>query len=245
MPDQQVLSNALGSQSARSLLQSADKACQSSRDAASNSELRVSVRADSARAALACARLVAAVVNLTATADQAGPARQLMVPWLAEYEQRAKVAESESEFLGLKWGIGLGVSRSWGSSVDDAEIASGVVRARSNLQDQPRVVLEYHKYLWCNKKGTVGTRGCGPFIAAAATDKKVLSGVGLGFMYGVKTRSEDSEGFSVGFGAILDGSVKSLAEGFVLNAAPSHGETELRYETRGRWATLLFVSRSF
>jgi hypothetical protein len=168
-----------------------------------------------------------------------------MGAWLAEYEQRAKIAESESEFLGLKWGIGLGLSRSWGSSVDDAEITSGVVRAKSNLQDQPRVVLEYHKYLWCNDGGKVGTRGCGPFVAAAATDKKVLSGVGLGFMYGVKARSEDSEGFSVGLGAILDGSVKSLGDGVVLNAAPPNGETAVRYETRGRWATLLFVSRSF
>jgi hypothetical protein len=168
-----------------------------------------------------------------------------MSAWVAEYEQRAKIAESESEFLGLKWGIGLGLSRAWASTVDEAEVSGGIVRATSERSELPRVVLEYHKYLWCNKGGRVGTRGCGPFVAAAATDKKFLSGVGLGLMYGVKARAEESEGFSVGLGAILDGSVKSLGEGVVVNAAPPSGESAVRYETRGRWATLLFVSRSF
>ena len=154
-------------------------------------------------------------------------------------------ADSEVDFLGLSWGLGFGFSFSSDDAIDDADIVDGVVRVKSNKKQQPRAILEFHKFLWCNEKMTIGTRGCGPFVAVAATQDDVLSGVGVGFMYGLKAKPSDSDGFSIGIGAILDGDVKDLADGFKKNQAPPGGETSVRYETESRWSALVFVTRTF
>lgn len=77
----------------------------------------------------------------------------------------------------------------------------------------------------------VGTRGCGPFVALAATDNKVPSGVGIGFLYGWKTAATDPEGFSIGLGAVLDADVKDMAAEFVLKEPPPANETAVRFTT--------------
>ena len=156
-----------------------------------------------------------------------------------------KQAESEEKFLGLNWGLGFGFSYGNDDAIDDAEIVNGIVRARSEKRQQPRVVIEFHKFLWCNKKGAIGTRGCGPFDAVAASQSKVLSGVGMGIIYGWKAKPTESDGFSVGIGAILDGGVKDLGDGFRVNEPPPAGETQVRYSEKARWAALVFVTRTF
>jgi hypothetical protein len=105
--------------------------------------------------------------------------------------------------------------------------------------------MEFHKYFWCNDNRKIGTKGCGPFVAVAATSDDLLSGVGMGLMYGRKTSAQDSDGFSVGLGVLLDDSVKDLADGFSRNEAAPEGETAVRFETKARWSTLLFVTRTF
>ncbi|MBK8245842.1 MAG: hypothetical protein IPK85_00280 [Gemmatimonadetes bacterium] len=108
-----------------------------------------------------------------------------------------RIAEAENAFLGLKWGLGLGFSRGWDANVNEAELVNGTVRAKSDLRDQPRAVFEFHKYLWHNAARPV-TRGVGPFVAAAASNEKVLSGVGLGVMVGARSAGEKESGFSLG-----------------------------------------------
>lgn len=164
-----------------------------------------------------------------------------------EFSQLSQEDKDKSEqitFLDLKWGLGLGVSLSEDDVVDDAEIVAGIVRAKSSQKEQPRLLLEYHKFFWCNDGGTNGNQGCGPFVAVAATDKKVLSGVGFGVMYGRRLAGQ-SEGFSVGVGGMLDANVKGLADGFEENQPPPAGETVPRYKTESRWSGVLFVSRTF
>lgn len=146
--------------------------------------------------------------------------------------------------MGLNFGIGLGFSIGDSDAVDDAEIVNGIVRVKSSNKEQPRVVFEFHKYMWC-KDAMPGKRGCGPFVAIAATQDKVLSGVGMGVMYGWRESTEDPEAFSVGAGIILDTKVTNLADGFAANQAPPAGETTVRFEEKSRWSFILFVTRTF
>jgi hypothetical protein len=206
---------------------------------------KVSDRAARAREALECVQSVSSYAVALAPSERAFQLRELFKPLHQTYEANLKQAESEEKFLGLTWGVGLGYSFGRDRSVDEAEIVGGVVRIKSEQKQQPRLLMEFHKYFWCNSNDTDGTRGCGPFVAAAATSDKVLSGVGLGFMYGMKSKATDSEGFSVGLGAVLDAKVKDLAEGFKPNEAAPAGETTVRYTTKSRWSILLFVTRTF
>lgn len=154
-------------------------------------------------------------------------------------------AQSEVDFMGLSWGLGFGFSFGADDAVDGAVIVDGKVRVTSEKKQQPRALLEFHKFFWANDHGRSGSHGLGPFIAVAATQDKALSGVGMGLMYGVKPKATESEGFSIGAGAILDGKVKDLADGFRRNEPPPPGETEVRFEEKARWAALLFVTRTF
>jgi hypothetical protein len=106
-------------------------------------------------------------------------------------------------------------------------------------------VLEFHRYFWCNDDRKQLDRGCGPFVAVAASDEDVLAGIGIGFMYGRKSSPDDTEGFSVGIGVILDGNVKDLADGFKENAPPPGTETAVRFEEKSRWSALIIVTRTF
>ena len=228
-----------------SALSKADTDCDSLlRDSQLKSN-KVSARAARAREALECVQRVSAFTLALAPSDKAFQVRELFKPLQEKYEANLAKAESEENFLGLTWGVGLGYSFGRDRSIDDAESVGGVVRVKSELKQQPRALMEFHKYFWCNSGGTDGTRGCGPFVAVAATSEKVLSGVGLGFMYGMKSREADSEGFSIGLGVVLDAKVKDLADGFKPNEAPPTGETAVRYTTKSRWSTLLFVTRTF
>lgn len=165
---------------------------------------------------------------------------------LAEAEAEERNVKSQVDFMGLSWGLGFGYSfATSGKRIDAASIVNGVVRAESSNKDQPRAILEFHKYFWCNKGRTIGTRGCGPFVGVAATQDDVLSGVAMGLMYGMKIRESDPDGFSIGVGAILDDDVKDLGSGFKNGEAPPAGETAVRFRSKARWSGLVFVTRTF
>jgi hypothetical protein len=58
-------------------------------------------------------------------------------------------------------------------------------------------------------------------LAVAATAEHMLSGVGMGFMYGWRAPKKsvgNPPGISVGFGFALDNGVKRLADGFTEGA---------------------------
>lgn len=219
--------------------------CGAEFDASRNEERKVSERATLAREALQCARMIAAASVALAPSEQTPQVRTFLDAWLSTYERNLQVKESENEFLGLRWGLGIGASTSLDTNVSDAVIVNDTVRQLSDTRDQPRALFEYHKLFWCNKGGTVGTRGCGPFVAVSATENKVLSGVAFGLLYGWKTAPTEPEGFSVGLGAVLDSKVKDLGDGFRLNEPAPPGETAVRFGTRSRWSILLFVTRGF
>jgi hypothetical protein len=199
----------------------------------------VSFCLESAKAAAASSALSKNNLNVKFAAEEA------IKPAMNKVKNEEGENQSEIDFMGISWGIGFGYSFSDDEAIDDAEIVDGIVRVKSNKKEQPRVLLEFHKYLWCNKGAKFGVRGCGPFVAVAATQDELLSGVGMGFMYGFKANPSDSEGFSIGIGAILDADVKDLADGFKENSAAPSGETAIRYKSESRWSALIFVTRTF
>jgi hypothetical protein len=220
--------------------------CDQSLADAKSRQKTVFERASSASDALQCLNKGRGLlVALAPDAETRAKVKELLQPFTDEAAQVKQQADSEANFMGLNWGIGFGYSFGSDEMIDDAEIVNGIVRVKSQKKEQPRVVLEFHKYFWCNDSYKSGASGCGPFVAVAATQDKVLSGVGMGFMYGLKAKTNDADGFSVGAGVILDGKVKDLADGFKKNEAPPSGETQVRLEEKARWSYLMFVTRTF
>jgi hypothetical protein len=158
--------------------------------------------------------------------------------------------EGERDFLGAKWGVGVGYSHAFRDVVDEAAIVDGLVRVKKDLTGQPRVVLEFHNYVWCrdgNRKGDVPIQtGCGLFAAVATRDDKVVSAVGAGFMYGWKVGTgSDAKGFSVGAGVIVDGSGKKLGKGYVDGEAPPAGATTVFLVDKAVVSWMVFFTRTF
>lgn len=203
-----------------------------------------SERAKTASAAVECFERALSQMNMALDPGNLSFARRAAEIDLAYAVKEAKIFNSQVEFMGLNWGVGFGISVGFGDAIDDAEIVNGIVRVKSDKKQQPRAIFEFHHYFSCNRNHPL-TQGCGPFLAVAATEDKLLSGVGIGFMYGLKAKEDSSEGFSIGLGAILDGKVKNLGKGFKANEAPPSGETAVRFEEKARWSALLFVSRTF
>jgi hypothetical protein len=203
-------------------------------------------RADSANAAVQCvSEGRAALMAADADPDTRLRARDLLQPMTDEAARLKAEADSQVKFMGVSWGLGFGFSFSSDELVDDAVVVNGIVKVKSQKKQQPRAVMEFHRYFWCNKDYTDGKRGCGPFIAVAATADDVLSGVGFGFMYGVKRGDGENNGFSIGVGAILDGNVRDLAEGFQVDQPLPPGETTVRFEDKARWSALVFGTMTF
>jgi len=176
----------------------------------------------------------------------AAPAAPLPAFAMQEAENQEEELKGKKAFLGKNFGVGFGVSFYDNEIVDDADIVSGVVVAKSKKKEEARVLLEFHTLLACNDKGRSADFGCGPFVALAAKDDDVLGGVGLGWLWSWRDKtSKDGSGFSVGIGAIVDNDVKDLAKGFKVGSAPPVGETSIRYTDETKTSYLLFVSNNF
>ena len=204
-----------------------------------------------------CLKASMATLQTTAAANPAalGPAvarQNLTAAMLAEVEEKEDALVGEKDFIGLKWGIGVGYSHGFDEIVDEAEIIDGVVRVKKDLTEQPRVIFEFHNYRWCHRKGRSDgddlpiKTGCGPFAAVATRDDKVVSGVAAGWMYGWKTGTgTDASGFSVGVGVILDSGGKVLGDGFKDGEAPPVGATEVLLKEKSVASGVIFFTRTF
>jgi hypothetical protein len=168
----------------------------------------------------------------------------LVAQALAAAEEEVKPA---AQFLGLNFGVGIGVSYSQDERISEAAIAAdGTIRAVKTQTQEPRVILESHYYGWCRSTACEkGRRGIGPFFGIVAKDDKLISAFAAGVMLGWKDDAPTSAGFSVGIGALLDSDVRSLAKGFETGKPLPVGETEVRYEDKSRWGALLFFTRTF
>jgi len=162
--------------------------------------------------------------------------------------EQAKTDRAVQEFLGMRFGVGVGVSYSQDDIISDAEVGAGnVIVSTKDERTQPRVILESHYYGWCHSTAcNVGSFGVGPFLGIVAKDEKLLSAFGAGVMLGWKDpKNGENDGWSIGVGAVLDANVKSLADGFEEGKPLPAGETEIRFEEKSRWSALLFFTRTF
>ena len=170
----------------------------------------------------------------------------LLETYLATAKKDAAVAKAPVDYTDLTWGLGFGASNSFDDVVETASIVNGVVRVEDDQTLQTRVLLEFHQYFWTGEMNEGQRWGSGPFLALAAGTEETVLGVGVGWMWGMKSADpEASEGFSVGIGVILDDGVKTLGEGFEDNQPPPPGETAVRFEEKSRPAAILFVTRTF
>lgn len=161
-------------------------------------------------------------------------------------EEAAKEERLIAKFKGLNWGIGVGLSQSQDDIIEEAVLVNGVVKTNVDRTDKVRIVLDMHIFIACNKSKGGVRRGCGPFLAVSPSDREILSGVGIGWMWGWKTmESEKSNAFTIGLGVMSDHNVKTLAAGFDKGQPLPAGETEIRYVEKSSCSSLLFISRSF
>lgn len=207
-----------------------------------NDKLTLDQRLASAKEAQFC---FASLPSLVAAQSADPNAGQIVQPQLDLATESVQQNASANQFMGLTWGLGFGYSFGEDEAIDDAVIVDGVVRVKSRKKDQPRAVLEFHRYFWCNNGRKQLDRGCGPFFAVAASQDDALAGVGVGWMYGRRSSPTDSEGFSVGIGVILDADIKDLADGFKENQPPPGTETAVRFEEKSRWSALIMFTRTF
>ncbi len=165
-----------------------------------------------------------------------------------QQEPSDKEVKAQAEFMGLSFGVGVGVSYSFDDVVAQASIdAGGKIVAETRQRQLPRVILESHYYGLCKSAScNAGTFGVGPYFGIVAKSDKLISAFSAGVMFGWRDPvPENSQGFSIGVGALLDDEVKSLAKGFKVGESPPNGETVVRYETKARWSGILFFTRTF
>jgi hypothetical protein len=157
--------------------------------------------------------------------------------------------QSESQFLGLNWGLGAGYAFGKGPRRVTASIVDNVVRVSSDVTNGPRVILEAHYYpekiTW-----NVGDFGWGPFAAveagaAGTTSSSGITGFGVGVMGGWKVASDSSSGFNLGVGYLWEGNVQTLGDGITANQPLPAGETQIRYKNQSVGAVILFFSWTF
>lgn len=205
------------------------------------------VRYDAVRTFSACVENArTSIIGLDAS--QAVSTDLALQPLLATLERAEEESAAEQQFMGLSFGVGIGASFSDEDRISAAEIgADGRIRATSTQTQEPRVILESHYYGWCkSEKCNAGERGIGPFFGIVARDDKLISAFALGAMFGWKSDvAGDSEGFSIGIGAMLDSDVSSLADGFEERQPLPMGETTISFESKSRWGSILFFTRTF
>lgn len=175
---------------------------------------------------------------------------QVMKVEIERADETVRATAGQKDFMGMSFGIGVGVSFSSTEQITGAErAADNTVRVTSRQEQQPRVILEAHYYGVCEKRleaCAAGTFGVGPFFGLAATGEEI-DAFALGIMFGWKGKGPDSGsgGFSIGIGAVLDKEFQELAPGFVEGAPLPAGETTVPLVTRSKWSPLLFFTKTF
>ena len=191
---------------------------------------------------------------------------------VAAMEETTKTETATTEFLGLKWGLGIGVIGSFGGdrAVEKASIINGVVRVEEEGALRPQSFLEMHVFLdreardwrtyqqnkakarmqeargdkpsWPPPKDPPLT-GFGPFIALQSSDQKVIDSLSLGVMWGFRKDPQSSASLNVGIGLSFDPSVQVLGGG--LKDGQRTDETEVRFKKEGRFGWALMASFTF
>jgi hypothetical protein len=238
--------------------------CQPLLNAAQDMQNRPTVRKENGEAALECLadlrislKAVAAFDTTPATAEEKISTLDAAAALTLQVDNKQKdatdatnTATSQSNFLGLNWGLGVGYAFGQGPRRVTASVVNNVVRVSSDVTDGPRVFLEAHYFpeWWTSHAGNFGW---GPFATAEAgttgsTSSNAITGFGLGLMAGFKVPgTTTSSGFNVGVGYLWEGSVQTLGDGIVANQPLPTGETQVRYKNQSVGAIAVLFSWKF
>jgi hypothetical protein len=239
--------------------------CQPLLEASQDAQNHPSLRKEKGEAALGCLSNLQSGVTTTitveknaattaeeklATLDSATALTSLIATKQKEATDATNAATTQSDFLGVSWGLGVGYAFGQGPRRVTAALVNNIVRISSDVTDGPRVFLEAHYYpeWWTSHTGNFGW---GPFATveagtAGSTSSNGITGFGLGLMAGFKVPgTTSSSGFNVGVGYLWEGNVQTLGDGITANQALPSGETQIRYKNQSVGAVALLFSWKF
>ncbi|MCF6324559.1 MAG: hypothetical protein L3J89_09590 [Gammaproteobacteria bacterium] len=164
-------------------------------------------------------------------------------------------AESEREFAGIKFGVGLSLTVDTGenSRVTSAELdENGIVRVSEEKNNVARIMLESHYFFTPKNNGKsflgltpAGSWGHGPFVAIQPGTDEIIEAIGLGWMVGFRRSKGSADSWNLGVGYVTDPSSKVLADGVTENQALPAGETQIRFKETNQTGVFILVSFGF
>ncbi len=175
---------------------------------------------------------------------------------LQAQKDQQEMDQAAQSFMGLNFGVGLGVSVDLqsGSRVSSAKVVgdSKLVQVDDESRAQPRVFLEMHDFTDCiiHCPAVIDpddTRmfGWGPWAGIQSSQDKIIDAFVFGLMAGWRRQPKESTSFNVGLGLVLDSNVQVLGDGIKKGQPLPAGETDVRFKKVSRLGAVLMTSFSF
>lgn len=168
----------------------------------------------------------------------------------------ARPSSAQAGDFWTHWSIGIGLLRNQPPVVDATIVNGNMVRANSTQKYQTDLLVARHWYFGTPdgpdstcKLHPLGT--CvGLMIAAGlASGNQVIdmlgAGIAIGFGNNINGQDRQKQPHNIGFGWGRRFNVKMPGDGFVLNAPPPPGETQVRTQTTDINAPFFFYTYNF
>lgn len=179
----------------------------------------------------------------------------LLLSTTESFAQNGSSETPEREFAGINFGIGISLTHDTGSN-DRVESAildgNGIVRVSKDQNDIARVMLETHYFFEPDKGGRsflgltpAGTWGHGPFVALQPGTDEIIEAIGIGWMFGFRRNPTGSESWNLGFGVVVDPSVRILGDGVRENRVLPANEEQIRFKETSQVGYFLLASFSY
>ncbi|GJM44294.1 MAG: hypothetical protein DHS20C21_11360 [Gemmatimonadota bacterium] len=154
-------------------------------------------------------------------------------------ETKATENAALAAFRGLNLGAAFAVFFYDDDNISKAEVIGGVVRVTRRESQDLKYLLEAHFFpkLFLDDRG-----GVGPFFAVAADDEDIVDAIGAGVMVGFRRSKSADASLNFGAGFFMDTNSRVLGGGLREGAALPNGETEIRYEEKGKTGFHLLFS---
>lgn len=167
------------------------------------------------------------------------PIQSLLIGTALLLSAFAAAADDNTPALDLsEFATGVAVLVPSKHSVSNATIVNGVVRVTSKSTAEASVLVARHFYPFDNGKCSAnGKRACvGGMIglglgSSAAGSNQLINFIGAGLTVGSPSTADSKTAWQFGVGIGRRFNYQVLGDGFVENAAPPAGETQVRYKT--------------
>jgi hypothetical protein len=158
---------------------------------------------------------------------------------------------ADSEFVGLKFGVGLSLTVDTGTQdrVESAEVVDGIVRVSKENDTTARIILESHYFFSSTTSPLLGAAagdwGVGPFVALQPGSDEIIEAIGLGVMVGFRRAGDGVESWNLGVGIMVDPNVRVLGDGLNENEPLPGAETTVRFKEKSQVGVLVMTSFTF